>query len=181
MSCVFNLTVDSNVIYEIISYNEEKRIYEFISDFVLNITHDSSVFISDRSTMNFKNSKFYKRIQELRNFSKEKVRKELESEYRPPALLGVQMALSEEPHEGQFNWAHILPQQSTSPRRKKKEKVKMVKKKIQELGIRPINLSETNHDVKVDGYIELNKLRYRVPCSGIPEPSPQNYEVSRVW
>lgn len=153
------------------------------SDFVLNITHDSSVFISDRSTMNFKNSKFYKRIQELRNFSKEKVRKELESEYRAPALLGVHMALSEEPHihADQYNWAqHILPKQSTSPRRKKKEKVKIAKKKIQAMSLRTIKLAETSHDVKVDGFIELNKLRYRVPCSGLPEPPPQNYEIAKV-
>lgn len=133
--------------------------------------------------MNFKNSKFYKRIQELRNFSKEKVRKELESEYRPPALLGVQMALSEEPHihEDQYNWAQsILPKQSTSPRRKKKEKVKMVKKKMQSMSLRPIKLAETSHDGKVDGFIELNKLRYRVPCSGLPDPSSQNYEIAKL-
>lgn len=126
--------------------------------------------------MNFKNSKFYKRIQELRHFSKEKVRRDREREYHSQALLGVQMALSEAPHhkEVHINWPqHILPKQS-SPRRKKKEKVKILQKKAQE-----INRTEFGNDGQVNGYIELNKLRYRVPCSGLPEV-PVNNELSKL-
>lgn len=125
--------------------------------------------------MNFKNSKFYKRIQELRHFSKEKVRRDREREYHSQALLGVQMALSEAPHhkEVQLNWPqNILPKQS-SPRRKKKEK-KILQKKAQE-----IQRTELCNAGQVNGYIELNKLRYRVPCSGLPEV-PANNELSKV-
>lgn len=121
--------------------------------------------------MNFKNSKFYKRIQELRHFSKEKLRRDRERESHSQALLGVQMALSEAPHfkEVQLNW----PQQS-SPRRKTKEKVKILKKKTQE-----IKRIESCNNGQVNGYIELNKLRYRVPCSGLPEV-PVHNEFSKV-
>lgn len=126
--------------------------------------------------MNFKNSKFYKRIQELRHFSKEKLRRDRERESHSKALLGVQMALSEAPHhkEVQLNWPqHLLPQQS-SPRRKTKEKVKIFKKKTQE-----IKRTESCVNGQVNGYIELNKLRYRVPCSGLPEV-PVHNELSKV-
>jgi len=45
--------------------------------------------------MNLKNSKFYKRIQELRHFSKDKIRKDREQRSR--VVRHLDMALSEQP------------------------------------------------------------------------------------
>ncbi|KAH8407193.1 hypothetical protein KR222_010324 [Zaprionus bogoriensis] len=124
--------------------------------------------------MNLKNSKFYKRIQELRHFSKEKIRKDREQrDLRTPAIQGVEMALSETPYsrEVEMNW---------SPKRSPRQKRKLVKKKMQELGFRPAQLPEPHNEPKVEGFIDINKMRYRVACSGLAEVPPRKTDDLKI-
>jgi len=136
--------------------------------------------------MNLKNSKFYKRIQELRHFSKEKIRKDREQRsLRTPALRGVEMALSESQCNRDIDLTWSQPsspnrqpssptRQPSAPSRRKCSggKSKVIKKKVEELPsargkvLKPVKAVETDNDAEVDGFIELNKLRYRVACSG---------------
>ncbi|XP_060649358.1 tubulin polyglutamylase TTLL13 isoform X1 [Drosophila nasuta] len=131
--------------------------------------------------MNLKNSKFYKRIQTLRHFSKEKILKE--RTIRTMALRGVEMALSESQcnHDVDASAAAASawsPPLSSTSRRKSPAggaaKSKMIKKKTdtsprtREKGFKPVQPAsdEDNDGAEVNGYIELNKCRYRVACSG---------------
>lgn len=128
--------------------------------------------------MNLKNSKFYKRIQELRHFSKEKIRKDREQRnLRAPTLRGIEMAFSESQCncDADLTWSQPLsptrPPPSTSSRKCSVGKSK-VKKKAAEVptasgrGFKPVKAAGAENEGEVDGFIELNKLRYRVACSG---------------
>ncbi|KAH8358637.1 hypothetical protein KR093_001500 [Drosophila rubida] len=130
--------------------------------------------------MNLKNSKFYKRIQTLRHFSKEKILKEREQRsLRTPALRGVEMALSESQCNPNTDVAWSQPSSSASHRKSPAtgagaNKTKVTKKKDssprnREKGFKPVQpaAAEENKDCgEVNGYIELNKCRYRVACTG---------------
>ncbi|KAH8312339.1 hypothetical protein KR044_010282 [Drosophila immigrans] len=133
--------------------------------------------------MNLKNSKFYKRIQTLRHFSKEKILKEREQRsLRTPALRGVEMALSESQctheMEAASHSASAWSQPSSSASRRKSPtgaagKGKMIKKKAsspaaRDKGFKPVQPAAQldNNGGQVNGYIDLNKCRYRVACTG---------------
>ncbi|KAH8326132.1 hypothetical protein KR067_002139 [Drosophila pandora] len=143
--------------------------------------------------MNLKNSKFFKRIQELRHFSKEKIRKDREQRTRVTRALD--MALSEQPHR-ENDWyspghspPNTLPLSQpviSSPRRRLK-KLRCSKKKVaarkgsQSPDYRvaggqcladgtPLPGLLSASEAKLQGYIQLNNKCYRVECptSAVP-------------
>ncbi|EDW25059.1 GL23051 [Drosophila persimilis] len=111
--------------------------------------------------MNLKNSKFYKRIQELRRFSKEKIRKDREQR----TCARLDMALSEQRphHESDLEW-------SSSPRRRSK-KTKGKKKAASRLsGGKDTHCSspvgdEIPPEAGIQSYIQLNDKCYRLACT----------------
>ncbi|XP_017092158.2 tubulin polyglutamylase TTLL13 isoform X1 [Drosophila bipectinata] len=133
--------------------------------------------------MNLKNSKFYKRIQELRHFSKEKIRKDREQRSRVTRALD--MALSEQPHrERDWSSPDHSPTRSqpviSSPRRRLK-KLRSPKKKA--AGLKgsqspdyrvaggqcsgdgsPLPGLMSASEAKLQGFIQLNNKCYRVEC-----------------
>ncbi|KAL7744357.1 hypothetical protein ACLKA6_001747 [Drosophila palustris] len=88
------------------------------------------------------------------------------------------MALSESQcnRDVDLTWSQpsSATRQPTAPSRRKSSggKSKVIKKKADELpsarskGFKPVKAAEGDNDAEVDGFIELNKLRYRVACSG---------------
>ncbi|XP_023168461.2 tubulin polyglutamylase TTLL13P [Drosophila hydei] len=146
--------------------------------------------------MNLKNSKFYKRIQELRNFSKEKIRKDREQRgLRSPVIRGVEMALSESKCVApviELEWSQLAGplQEVCSPRRRPSpSKPKQSKKKSNASGeprlrggqgFHPVKTIDLNSDAPVEGYIDLNNLRFRVACTPRKETSPLRDEALRV-
>lgn len=143
--------------------------------------------------MNLKNSKFFKRIQELRHFSKEKIRKDREQRTRVTRALD--MALSEQPHRERdwYSPGHSPPNSLplsqpviSSPRRRLK-KLRCAKKKVaackgsQSPDYRvaggqcladgpPLQELLSASEAKLQGYIQLNNKCYRVECptSAVP-------------
>ncbi|XP_030564231.1 tubulin polyglutamylase TTLL13P [Drosophila novamexicana] len=147
--------------------------------------------------MNLKNSKFYKRIQELRNFSKEKLRKDREQRgLRTPVIRGVEMALSESKCSNrvvELEWSQLASpaKELSSPRRRKlASKNKPGKKRTLMAGdgrskgghgFRPVKTVGSDIEAPVtEGFIELNNLRYRVACSGRPGSSPRHDERPKI-
>ncbi|XP_017845176.1 tubulin polyglutamylase TTLL13 [Drosophila busckii] len=125
--------------------------------------------------MNLKNSKFYKRIQELRHFSKEKIRKDREQRGLPvPVLRGVEMALSEChcKREVEMEWPCISPGHREHTPRKKMAGIKEKKKSHgaarskggQGMHFRAVKLVNPEDEVDAEGFIQLNNVRYRVSC-----------------
>ncbi|KAH8342062.1 hypothetical protein KR059_010405 [Drosophila kikkawai] len=134
--------------------------------------------------MNLKNSKFYKRIQELRNFSKEKVRKDRENRTRVSRAL--KMAITEQPCSDRewFSSEHSPsppPVQAISPRRR----VKAYRHPKKKAAGKPMGNLFTDYrlnggqcsdrksptpglrasaEAKLQGFIQLNNKRYRVEC-----------------
>ncbi|EDV91007.1 tubulin polyglutamylase TTLL13 [Drosophila grimshawi] len=125
--------------------------------------------------MNLKNSKFYKRIQELRNLSKQKIRQERVKnlEIHTPLIRGVEMALS----ESKCNTQNVeLAWTLSSPRRRAlvAAKPKLGKKKVNASprlkgGLRAIKSASAINDAQVEGFIQLNSKQYRVACSAHQE------------
>ncbi|XP_001358370.3 tubulin polyglutamylase TTLL13 [Drosophila pseudoobscura] len=111
--------------------------------------------------MNLKNSKFYKRIQELRRFSKEKIRKDREQ--RTSARLDMALSEQRPRHESDLEW-------SSSPRRRSK-KTKGKKKAASRLsGGKDTHCSspvgdEIPPDAGIQSYIQLNDKCYRLACT----------------
>ncbi|SPP80989.1 tubulin polyglutamylase TTLL13P [Drosophila guanche] len=118
--------------------------------------------------MNLKNSKFYKRIQELRRFSKEKIRKDREQR----TSVRLDMALSEQRpgHDSDFEWSSS-PRRHISPRRR----IKKTKTKKKLAGTRltagkdtvcssPAD-EELQPDDEIQSYIQLNDKCYRLSCT----------------
>uniref|UniRef100_B3P636 GG12126 n=1 Tax=Drosophila erecta TaxID=7220 RepID=B3P636_DROER len=140
--------------------------------------------------MNLKNSKFFKRIQELRHFSKEKLRKDREK--RTHVVRALDMALSEQPCLDR-EW--LSPEQSptqqpTSPRRRIK-KIRCVKrraragKEVAE-NISPYYGQSSGEcspmpavEAKPQGFIQLNNKTYRVDCPTRVLNPPMNVEEER--
>lgn len=146
--------------------------------------------------MNLKNSKFYKRIQELRNFSKEKIRKDREQRgLRTPVIRGVEMALSESKCVApviELEWSQLAGplKETCSPRRRPSPtKIKHSKKKASAAaeprlkggqGFQPVKTIGLNDEAPVEGYIDLNNLRFRVACTARTDTSPRREEILKV-
>ncbi|XP_016987422.1 tubulin polyglutamylase TTLL13-like [Drosophila rhopaloa] len=125
--------------------------------------------------MNLKNSKFYKRIQELRHFSKEKIRNSREQRTRVSRALD--MALSEQPCSDRewFSSEQSPRALPASPRRRVK-KFRCPKKKAsagKQMDDPYYHLtggqSSGDHspgpaEAKLQGFIQLNNTTYRVEC-----------------
>ncbi|XP_017041877.1 tubulin polyglutamylase TTLL13 [Drosophila ficusphila] len=141
--------------------------------------------------MNLKNSKFYKRIQELRHFSKEKIRKGHEQRTRVTRVLD--MALSEQPCPDRewYSPEQTSPLQPSSPRRRVK-KLKRVKKKASasnDLAAPYYQLTNGHSsgqsspgapaEGQLQGFIQLNNTTYRVECPTRVVNPPKSNDVER--
>ncbi|XP_030370639.1 tubulin polyglutamylase TTLL13 [Scaptodrosophila lebanonensis] len=149
--------------------------------------------------MNLKNSKFYKRIQELRHFSKEKLRKDREQRAR--VKREIDMALSERRCNAgsETEWSTTSPLGKTSnyaltTRRrgntKKSKYPKRAKNKspepalikagnnsmVYDFGDYDCDAARTDDDHKINGIIQLNNMCYRVACTGLTDPVPPHDE-----
>ncbi|KAH8306165.1 hypothetical protein KR018_003096 [Drosophila ironensis] len=157
--------------------------------------------------MNLKNSKFFKRIQELRHFSKDKIR--MEREQRTPVTRALNMAFSEQPHR-EDDWltpsqssltrnppqpdAISRSQQAMSPRRRIKKLMKkksMARKRIPSPPYRmvagqcPVEDTimpalKAAAETKLQGYIQLNNRCYRVQCPSRPTVCVSHPEGERT-
>ncbi|XP_017082830.1 tubulin polyglutamylase TTLL13 [Drosophila eugracilis] len=141
--------------------------------------------------MNLKNSKFYKRIQELRHFSKEKIRKDREQRTR--VVRALDMAFSEQPCKDRewFSPGQSPSQQPSSPRRRRGKKFRGFKKRAsagKEINdVSPYyeqssgeNSPMPETDSKLEGFIQLNNTTYRVECPVRIVSPPKNDNVQRV-
>ncbi|XP_036673589.3 tubulin polyglutamylase TTLL13 [Drosophila suzukii] len=140
--------------------------------------------------MNLKNSKFYKRIQELRHFSKDKIRKDREQRSR--VVRHLDMALSEQPCSDRewFSPGQSPSQQPASPRRRGK-KTRGLKKKAsagkETDEISPYygqssgqNSPVPGAEAKLQGFIQLNNTTYRVECPTRLVNPPKNLDEERA-
>jgi len=140
--------------------------------------------------MNLKNSKFYKRIQELRHFSKDKIRKDREQRSR--VVRHLDMALSEQPCSDRewFSPGQSPSQQPASPRRRGK-KIRGLKKKAsagkETDEISPYygqssgqNSPVPGAEAKLQGFIQLNNTTYRVECPTRLVNPPKNLDEERA-
>lgn len=136
--------------------------------------------------MNLKNSKFYKRIQELRHFSKDKVRNN--REHRTRVSRALKMAITEQPCSDREWFSSERspsppPVETISPRRRVKKFRYVKKKKVvagksvgsmspgyrlkggQTSGLEsPISGMISSAEAKLQGFIHLDNKRYRVEC-----------------
>ncbi|XP_068157305.1 tubulin polyglutamylase TTLL13 [Drosophila tropicalis] len=131
--------------------------------------------------MNLKNSKFYKRIQELRHLSKEKIRKDREQRSRVTRI--IDMALSERRPNPASDEERVSSPTSKIPFTQKSlpspccrsKRIKSKKKAHQSDGdYRPkagqaaacssVKLATSETDTKHEGFIQLNQKCFRVAC-----------------
>ncbi|XP_032577787.1 tubulin polyglutamylase TTLL13 [Drosophila sechellia] len=139
--------------------------------------------------MNLKNSKFFKRIQELRHFSKEKIRKDREK--RTHVARALDMALNEQPclDREWFSPEQSPPLQPMSPRRRMK-KTRCLKRRAaagKQVGDNSPyygpssgeNSPKPADEAKLQGFIQLNNKTYRVECPTRVLNPPMNVDEER--
>ncbi|KAI8046169.1 tubulin polyglutamylase TTLL13 [Drosophila gunungcola] len=141
--------------------------------------------------MNLKNSKFYKRIQELRHFSKEKIRKSREQRTRVSVTRALDMALSERAcSDREWFSSEQSPTAGTASPLRRVKKLRYPKKKAsvgKQMDDPYYHLaggqssggnSPMQAEAKLQGLIQLNNTTYRVDCpTRVLNPLKINDEV----